>query len=825
MKKKRILLSLFLILSIFCFAACKKDPDTTTPPVTPPPVETPVEPTGPVDPTLNVGISGGKHYVGDVLEDIDIHLTAGDSAGTIAWDNPSYVLVLGENLCSWTFTPDDANAFNTKSGTKTIVAVNRAAVPEIEVSVNEGTFYEGEKLSVVTLSYTPNSIEGTLAWTNPNTELVVGTHEYEWTFTPDDTDAYEVVTGTAEVVVSAQYLTSIEIKTNPTQMTGYEAFETLDQTGLTLELIYNKGKNETITSGWEISYSTGETLVAGSNLVTITYQEKTCTLEVNDVAKIEVAEPTFKTKTYTGDPLPVEIETNASAHYSYDEELSFTNANMAGHLVDVSLVDPSNYEWKTEENKSKTTIQVPFVINKIALVVTEKDYNKPYDGEEHAATVEADGAETIYYATTVLNKDNYSLVGSTAEIKYKNVIADVVIYYYIVGDVNHFDASGSLTLNITKQQARFASNYCYAVATGDVIEYPEEYIQLVNDNGDEVELQTSPTITYYADAANQILTNKINHGSAYAGGAPSEPSEGTPYAVLIEYSDDNYNASTFVYLYIEYDDNMFYASGKEDTFAFKYNPVEYGSTELCTYYAEFYLQENATLGITEIACNFKMGSGTENNKTGVIIYKDGGYMLVDSEGNTTAVVANEEDSTITITNGNILLEKWVIPDYLGTYSGQTIADDATQEDGSEYANKFTSIRLYNHYGTIRFELNYNMAVVTIQSKVPWEPTKTYGGSGTKSGVVEYSGIVTSSGLKQELVFYWTTSEYRKSGDNEYFYLRWAAYTGSTADTPLVEDPQSMVFEGGSIATELYFAELAEAEHLTLDVTYTKQTEE
>lgn len=820
MKKKRILLSLFLILSIFCFAACKKDTDTTTPPATLPPAQTtPTEPTGPVDPTLNVGISSGKHYVGDLLSSVGIFLTVGDSAGTVAWDNPTYVLVLGENLCSWTFTPDDANAFNTKSGTKTIIAVNRAVVPEIEVSVEEGTFYEGEKLSAVTLSYTPSTIEGTVAWTNPNTELVVGTHEYEWTFTPDDTDAYEVVIGTAEVEVSAQYLTSIEIKTTPTQMTGYTAFETLDQTGLTLNLIYNKGKTETINSGWEISYSTGESLVAGNNLVTITYQEKTCTLEINDVAKIEVAEPTFESKTYTGSPLTTTIVTTESQYFTYDASQTFVNAGT--HLIDIALIDSNNYEWETEENKSKTTIQVPFVINKVALVVTKNDYNAPYDGEEHSATVEADGAETIYYATTILNIENYSSVGSTTPIKYTNVIADVIIYYYIVGDINHFDASGSLTLNITKQQARFASNYCYAVATGDVIEYPEEYIQLVDNNGTSIELTATPTITYYVDYVNKIKTTVFNNGSNYVGGAPAEPSDGTPYAVLIEYSDDNYNASTVVYLYIEYQDNMFYSSESEAEFAFKYKPGEYGSTELCTYYAEFYLQENAALGITELACNFKMGAGTNNNKTGIIVYQDGGYKLIDSDGNETAVVASEEESTITITNGNILLEKWVIPDYLGTYSGQTIRDNDVPEEGGEYANKFTSIRLYNDYGTIRFELNYNLVELSLTLTGP-----TYGGSGSMKGVVEYKGIVANSGTKHKLSCYYTNSEYKNSND-VYFNIYWYAYAMVDGEEVLAKDPQEIIFEEGSLMeSDLSLETLVNNDCLIFSsVTYTKQTDE
>ena len=266
---------------------------------------------------------------------------------------------------------------------------------------------------------------------------------------------------------------------------------------------------------------------------------------------------------------------------------------------------------------------------------------------------------------------------------------------------------------------------------------------------------------------------------------------------------------------------MFYASSREDAFAFKYNPLEYGANELCTYYAEFRLQENTELGITEIACDFKLGAGTENNKTGVIIFKDGGFMLIDSEGNSTPVVVDETNKTITITNGNILLEKWIIPDYLGTYSGQTIKDGDTQEDGSEYANKYSSVRIYNDYGTLRFELNYNLAVVKEEITIPGVPANVYGGSGTMTGVVEYNGIVNKSGLKQELAFYEASGEYNKT-QISLFYIRWVAYTGSTTDTPLVEDPDTMFFEGNRIDTKLNLSQLEDREHLTLDVTFTKQ---
>lgn len=825
MKKKRFLLSLFLILSIFCFAACKKDTGTPTTPETPPPAVTPGEPstpTGPVDPTLNVVVLDKSYYVGDLLSTVGIYLTAGDSEGTVAWDNPNYVLVLGENLCAWTFTPSDEDAFYTKSGTKVVTAINRAIVPEIEVSVEDRTFYEGEKLSSVELSYTPNTIEGTLEWTTPNAVLEVGTNEFDWKFTPADQSSYEIVTGSIQFEAVNQELTSVNIKTNPTKLTGYSAFETFDATGLTLELVYNKGKTETATTGWEISYNTDNRLLAGDNTISIEYEGFTCTIEVEDVAKLVVAEPTFATKTYSGEPLTLTVATNNSTDFEIDDSQTYINAGT--YMVNVSLVDPANYEWVTEENKSKQTIQVPFVVNKIDLVVTENDYNAQYDGNPHAATVEANGAETIYYSTTVLNKDNYSSVGSITLIEYTDVIADVVVYYYIVGDVNHFDASGSLSVNITKQQARFASNYCYAVETGDLIEYPEEYIELVDASGNALELTGAPTLTYYyryAGANDNEKTTFSNSWSDVTGGAPARSCEGTPYAVLIEYSDNNINASTVVYLYIESEENIFYALDGEEKFAFKSEPVEYGSNKLCEYYAEFELQENVNLGITEIVCKFKTGAGTNNNKTGRIIYNDG-YKLIDTDGNVTPVSVDVANETITINTGSILLEKWIIPDYLGTYSGQTIRDTDVRDDGYEYPNKFTSIRLYNDYGTIRFELNYNLAQIKIYA---WDTSYT-GGSGTKTGVVEYKGLIVSYGTptRHQLSCYMTTSEYKVT-DEVYFDIYWLAY--NEQEQP-VKDPQELIFEERTIESSMSLQNFKDSNpaYLTFEsATYTKETDD
>ena len=851
MKKKRIFLSLLLIFSMFCFAACKKD--ATNPPATPPPAVTPgepstpsvpEEPSGPVDPTLTVSIlTNQKYYVGEALSTIQLFKHAGDTAGTVVWDEPTYILVLGANECDWTFTPTDTDAFNGKTGTITINAVNRPVSPQIEVSVEDRTFYEGEKLSSVTLSYTPDTIEGTLEWLTPNATLELGTNEFEWKFTPDDTETYEVKTGSVEIEVVAQTLTSISIRTNPTTMTGYEAFEPFDETGLTLSLVYNKGKTETVTSGWELSYNADNLLRAGDNTITITYGGLSCTLDVEGVAKVEVDEPTFESKQYNKLPWP--IAGKDSALYDYDDTLTFTNAGT--HLIDFTLTDEDNYEWKKPENKSKATIQVQFVIEKIALVVTEHNYNEQYDAQPHAATVEAEGAEEIYYSTTVMNSENYDDVGSKNLIQYTNVVADAVVYYYIVGDVNHFDASGSLSVNITKQQARFASNYCYAVETGDIIEYPEEYIELVDNAGNPLTLTGTPTLTYYVryGGANDNEKTTMLDGSDYVGGAPSAASlNGEPYAVLIEYSDNNVNATTIVYLYIEEMNNIFYARGQEEEFAFRQSTTKensatfldnkdtapfglYGSIGLCLNYAEFSLKENATLGITEIVCNFKMGEGTSNNHSGGrLIFQNGKYKIVDNAGNPTDVVVDKTNKTITV-GQSIVLEKWVLPDYLGTYSAQTIRDTDVKDDGSEYLNKFTSIRFYNDYGTIRFELNYNLVEVS-----PYAIGSTSGGSGIRTGVVEYGGIKRiSGGSRQTLNCYWVgnASEYRKDGDEVDFTIRWQSHALEGGKEVFATDPQEMTFVEGAIVSALHLDDLKSEtpayDYVTFeDVTFTKETD-
>lgn len=81
--------------------------------------------------------------------------------------------------------------------------------------------------------------------------------------------------GITEWKLSEKTLQSISINTNPTKM-SYNIGETFNLSGMKLNLIYDDGSTEVVSSGW--SYSPTSASAAGSTTVTITYQGKTTTL-------------------------------------------------------------------------------------------------------------------------------------------------------------------------------------------------------------------------------------------------------------------------------------------------------------------------------------------------------------------------------------------------------------------------------------------------------------------------------------------------------------------------------------------------------------------
>ena len=106
-----------------------------------------------------------------------------------------------------------------------VSAVNRF-VPQGEPVLSAGTLVYGEPLSSITLSGNMTGLDGTavsgrFAWDRPDEKLAAGTHHVPWTFTPDNSAAYETVSGLAEIMVA---------KATPTGQPSYRTITTADKT-------------------------------------------------------------------------------------------------------------------------------------------------------------------------------------------------------------------------------------------------------------------------------------------------------------------------------------------------------------------------------------------------------------------------------------------------------------------------------------------------------------------------------------------------------------------------------------------------------------------
>ena len=145
------------------------------------------------------------------------------------------------------------------------------------VTYGGGVLYESTALNSITLNRSNTTVPGTLKLDAGQT-LRADVSSYKWTFTPDDADNYETVTGTVQLTVQADTLTGLSIQTNPSK-TAYVYGETFDKTGLVLEAAYESG-NRVSVSAEEITVVTTGPLTCDTTAVVVSYQGMTCQVSV-----------------------------------------------------------------------------------------------------------------------------------------------------------------------------------------------------------------------------------------------------------------------------------------------------------------------------------------------------------------------------------------------------------------------------------------------------------------------------------------------------------------------------------------------------------------
>ncbi|MBQ7009237.1 MAG: leucine-rich repeat domain-containing protein, partial [Ruminococcus sp.] len=122
----------------------------------------------------------------------------------------------GKNTFMASYIPEDTTNYVVVDNIEITVDVAKA-IPKVSVDIPDVEYTEGDPLPAL-IGILPDIYEGVFEWlTELANGLIAGENELEWQFTPDDTDNYEIVTGTA--IINAQTTTTSTTTTTTTSAT------------------------------------------------------------------------------------------------------------------------------------------------------------------------------------------------------------------------------------------------------------------------------------------------------------------------------------------------------------------------------------------------------------------------------------------------------------------------------------------------------------------------------------------------------------------------------------------------------------------------------
>jgi hypothetical protein len=206
----------------------------------------------------------------------------------------------------------------------------RQATPVVNVNITRPpTIFTTGQLPNITTS--GGDTAGTIEWNSYT--LTAGNHRFYWTFTPTDTQNFSSFSNSATFTITTPPLLRIDVK-GALLNTTYVAFETLNLTGITIEIIYDDGKNSVAgvvdfsdLASYTIIYPTGNSLRYGNTSVVISYRGLTQTIGGFTVGKANpvVVAPTNLTATF-GDNLSTVLFDNSN----YVEGFAWVSTGLVG---------------------------------------------------------------------------------------------------------------------------------------------------------------------------------------------------------------------------------------------------------------------------------------------------------------------------------------------------------------------------------------------------------------------------------------------------------------------------------------------------------------
>ena len=222
---------------------------------------------------------------------------------------------------TFTFTAKNGNTANL-----TLHFLVAKADPTVKVTVDGDSHTEGDLVEKLGLSISKDSTKGAAKIVSKLKKLIAGKNTLAWEFTPEDSENYNVVTGT--VVVNAQTTTTT------TTTTTNETTETTEETTT----------SET-TATTEETTTTNET-TATTKATTVTTNETTATTEKTTTTS-ETTATTEETTTTSETTVTTEETTTTNETTATTEETTITNETTA--TTEATTVTTSGTTVTTKE--------------------------------------------------------------------------------------------------------------------------------------------------------------------------------------------------------------------------------------------------------------------------------------------------------------------------------------------------------------------------------------------------------------------------------------------------------------------------------------------
>ncbi len=328
-----------------------------------------------------------------------------------AYSSSTNGLVLDYTVSGYDSTPGTKNivvTYMNKTATFTVEVEKKSFVNfEITTKPNKLTYLEGDLFDptgmVVTAYYNNETNAEVTDYTISGYDSTPGTKTI--------TVEYNNLSKSFEVVVEAKSLTSIEITKTPTKTEYLEAKDELSVVGGQITLYYNNGTRQTIDMLSSMVSGFDNTIV-GVQSLTVTYNEKTATFDIEIVKKtlisIELIDIDLKKTYIEGQPLDV---TGGTIRRYYNND---TYSDIILSRSYVSGFDNT-------------------VIGSQRLTITYGGYSVYYNINVIEKTLQSITVSKKPNKTTYVDGEEFNATGMVIRANYDNGSSEVILNYTLSG--------------------------------------------------------------------------------------------------------------------------------------------------------------------------------------------------------------------------------------------------------------------------------------------------------------------------------------------------------------------------------------------------------